>query len=305
MPTATQSVRRGAKQSKRGSEIRLASPGLAKTQRDLFAAFASFNTAAESLSGSYRSLQEEVARLRAELDRANEELEQEKIAARRAQALVEMATLLAHEIRNPLASLELFAGLLADASLQNQQARRWADHLQGGMRSLSATVNNVLLLHGNGEPRRVHTNLLRLLSETIEFLEPLARQRGMTIEFVREAGRADIDADPNLLRQAFFNIALNALRAMNPRGRLRVTIGPASSADDSIPVHFQDDGCGIESENLQKIFDTGFTTGGGAGLGLAVTRKILNLHSATMGVKSRIGEGTTFQCVFPLVGVKA
>jgi two-component system sensor histidine kinase FlrB len=243
--------------------------------------------------------------LRSELGKAHEELEQEKVAARRAQALVEMATLLAHEIRNPLASLELFAGLLADASAQNSEARRWADHLQGGMRSLAATVNNVLLLHGHGEPRRVSTNLLRLIGETVEFLEPLARQRGMSLEFVRQAGRAEIDGDANLLRQAFFNIALNALRAMNPGGRLRVTIGPAQHERRAVPVRFEDDGCGIAEEHLQKIFDAGFTTGSGAGIGLAVTRKILRLHGAHIEVRSSLGAGTTVECWFSLSGAEA
>jgi signal transduction histidine kinase len=79
-------------------------------------AFASFTEAAGALERSYSYLQLEVKRLRQELKDANDTLEQEREAARRSQALAEVATLLAHEIRNPLASLELFAGLLADSS---------------------------------------------------------------------------------------------------------------------------------------------------------------------------------------------
>ena len=93
-----------------------------------------------------------------------------------------MATLLAHEIRNPLGSLELFAGLLADAAATQPDLRRWTDHIQAGLRSLSATVNNVLQFHSQPAPQLTAVNLGRLMRESVEFLRPLARQAGLRIE---------------------------------------------------------------------------------------------------------------------------
>src|SRR5262249_5990423 len=97
----------------------------------------------------------------------------EREGARRSLALAEVATVLAHEIRNPLGSMELFTGLLADATAHLPETRQWVTHLQAGLRSLSATVNNVLQLHAQGTPQMLPTELDRLVSETADFLRPL------------------------------------------------------------------------------------------------------------------------------------
>ena len=89
-------------------------------------------------------------------------LVRERDKLRREQALAEMSAILAHEIRNPLGSLELFAGLLADAGL-SPECHRWVEHVQAGLRTLAATVNNVLHFHSLPAPERVSTDLGRLL----------------------------------------------------------------------------------------------------------------------------------------------
>ena len=99
--------------------------------------------------------------------------EREKL--RREQALAEMSAILAHEIRNPLGSLELFAGLLAGAGL-SAECREWVEHVQAGLRTLAATVNNVLHFHSLPAPERVPTDLGQLLDWAGGFLVPMARQ---------------------------------------------------------------------------------------------------------------------------------
>ena len=101
------------------------------------------------------------------------QLEREREISRRSQALAEVATLLAHEIRNPLGSLELFAGLLADALANQAELQPWINHVQAGLRSLAATVNNVLHFHSPQSAQLLPVDLLRLVSETVEFLRPL------------------------------------------------------------------------------------------------------------------------------------
>jgi two-component system NtrC family sensor kinase len=109
-------------------------------------------------------------------------------------------------------------------------------------------------------------------------------------------------ADPSRLQQAFFNLALNAFRAMKPGGTLSISVcrheeGPRPSA----AVAFVDQGAGIRAENLEKIFEPGFTTQcGSPGLGLAVTRKVIEQHAGTICVESREGEGTTFTLTLPI-----
>jgi signal transduction histidine kinase len=228
----------------------------------------------------------------------------ERETARRKESLAEMATLLAHEIRNPLGSLELFAGLLADAAATQPDLRRWTDHIQAGLRSLSATVNNVLQFHSQPAPQLAPVNLGRLMRESVEFLRPLARQAGLRIDLQNSLGELEIAADAHRLQQVFFNLALNAFRAMSVSGMLAVRLQWADyDRLNEVRIEFEDTGRGIEPENLQKIFDAGFTThAGNPGLGLAVCRTVVGQHGGTMDVASAVGKGTTFSLVLPRAG---
>jgi two-component system, sensor histidine kinase FlrB len=234
------------------------------------------------------------------------QLEREREVSRRTQALAEVATLLAHEIRNPLGSLELFAGLLADALTDQVELQSWINHVQAGLRSLAATVNNVLDFHSQAAAQLLPVDLLRLVEQTTEFLRPLARQKQMQIEWSSPRCSISILADPSRLRQAFFNLALNAFRAMQPGGTL--SVGVKECKEDSRPavaVTFTDQGTGIQAEHIEKIFAPGFTTQcGSPGLGLAVTRKVVEQHGGTIRVDSRKGRGTTFTLTFPLANQK-
>jgi signal transduction histidine kinase len=235
------------------------------------------------------------------------QLEHEREISRRSQALAEVATLLAHEIRNPLGSLELFAGLLADALVNQAELQPWINHVQAGLRSLAATVNNVLHFHGQPSAQLLPVDLLRLVSETVEFLRPLARQKEMQIKWRAPHDKVSILADPSRLQQAFFNLALNAFRAMQPGGTLSVSVRSSVGVPcPTVAVAFADQGLGIRSENLEKIFEPGFTTQcGSPGLGLAVTRKVIEQHGGTICVESQEGQGTTFTLRLPVAGLSS
>jgi two-component system sensor histidine kinase FlrB len=228
----------------------------------------------------------------------------EREATRRRESLAEMAALLAHEIRNPLGSLELFAGLLADAAAQQPDLRRWTDHVQAGLRSLSATVNNVLQFHSQPAPQLVAVNLGRLIRDSVEFLRPLARQSGLRIDIQNSLGELEVPGDAHRLQQVIFNLALNAFRAMGTGGVLTVRLqwNDFSQLDD-VRLDFEDTGRGIVEANFAKIFDAGFTTTAGSpGLGLAVCRTVIEQHNGTIRVTSSPGQGTTFSIVLPRVG---
>jgi two-component system, sensor histidine kinase FlrB len=228
--------------------------------------------------------------------------EQEK--ARRNQALAEIATVLAHEIRNPLGSLELFAGLLADSTAPTSEASQWVGHIQAGLRTLAATVNNVLQFHSQPFLEPIPTHLDRLMRETVEFLGPLARQRGMQIRLTNRAGKVMLDADPHRLQQVFLNFALNAFRAMTPGGWLLVTVVRMPPGDrPQVQIDFEDQGVGIPAEAMDRIFEPGFTTHAGSpGLGLSVCRKVVEQHRGTICVHSAPRLGSTFTLTLPVAG---
>ena len=228
----------------------------------------------------------------------------EREAARQERALAEIAAILAHEIRNPLGSMELFAGLLGDATAHMPETRQWVTHLQAGLRSLAATVNNVLQFHSTPPSQLLPASLDRLLRDTVEFLGPLARQRGIEIMLENTLGRAAVAADAPRLQQVFFNLALNAFRAMPPGKKLTIRLRSAPQFPGGIAlVEFLDQGHGIPAELLDRIFEPGFTTAAGSpGLGLSVCRKVVEQHAGKMEVESKLGQGATFRVFLPISG---
>lgn len=225
---------------------------------------------------------------RLELDREN---------LRRQQALVEMSALLAHEIRNPLGSLELFAGLLAEAELRGD-SRRWVEHVQAGLRMLSATVNNVLHLHNNPIPECAEMDAGELLDWAYGFLLPLARQSRAELQVTNRLRGVVVHADRHRLEQVVLNLALNAFRFMPDGGWLSIhgdDLGP-----QGIEIALQDTGPGINADDLPRVFQPGFSTRpGSCGLGLAVCQRIIEQHGGTISVESRPGCGATFRLRLP------
>jgi signal transduction histidine kinase len=263
----------------------------------LVKAFATFTEAAGSLERSYTQLQAEVLRLRTELYRANEEIGQEREAKRRLQTMADVAALLAHEIRNPLASLELFAQLLASVAMPGD-ALEWVRHIQAGIRMLGATVNNVLHLQADSGLDLVPLRCDELLPAFVAYLAPVACQNRVQLVLQSESPAVFFQANRHCLQQLFLNLALNAFRAMPHGGELRFHTKVHESV---LQIHVSDCGCGISPERLHEIFRSGFSTrGGSAGLGLTVCRKIMEQHAGTIQVMSEPGAGTTFVLTFPL-----
>ena len=231
-------------------------------------------------------------------------LEEEREFSRRMQALAEITALLAHEIRNPLGSLELFAGLIKDATREEPEVSQWMVHLQAGLRALSATVNNVLHFYTRAPLATVPVNLANLLTDTVEFLQPLVLQRGMAISWAEPSGQVLIRADQHRLQQVFFNITINAFRAMSAGGTVTIRLGVEERHGQSwARAAFEDQGVGISAANLPRIFEAGFTTRRESpGLGLAVSKRVVDQHGGTIEVASVEGRGTTFTLSFPVLG---
>jgi signal transduction histidine kinase len=224
-------------------------------------------------------------------------------ASRHMVALSEMATLLAHEIRNPLGSLELFASLLAgDASL-NHDSQKWVQHLQAGVRSLAATVNNVLRFHTPGDAPLSAVKLCDILSNGVEFVLPLARQARVNVSLEESIGEVEILGDPGALQQMLLNLAHNALRHTPAGGDLLVSAYLESRTGRQLAViEFSDTGTGISAADLPRIFEAGFSTGRqSTGLGLAVCERIIAQHHGTITATSKLGEGSTFRMELPVL----
>jgi signal transduction histidine kinase len=230
---------------------------------------------------------------------SQKKLEEDREAARNVIALAEVSAVLAHEIRNPLASLELFAGLIGNSGGEPG----YVAQLRAGIRSLSATVNNVLRFHsGGGALQCTQLELAEFLRGAAEFVRPLAEQREIDLLLQVEAGNLAMRGDRNALQQVFLNLTLNALCHTAAGGWLRITASRTQNRQEArARVEFADNGHGIDPSLLEQIFEPGCSGSGQTpGLGLAVCRQLVEQHGGTIGVKSSIGHGTTFVLEFPI-----
>jgi signal transduction histidine kinase len=218
-------------------------------------------------------------------------------------ALAEMATVLAHEIRNPLGSLELLTSCLAGDPGLSGESTECVQHLRAGVRYLSATVNNVLCFHNPSSKQMCPLELSSVLKATVEFLRPLAQQRGVNLTLRDALNDTEIAGDTNGLRQLILNLACNALRHTQPGGEITVSAALDGYEQGRIAVvEFADTGSGIRPEDLPHIFTIGFTTTGQTpGLGLTVCQRIMEQHLGTISVRSELGKGTTFRMEFPVL----
>jgi len=229
---------------------------------------------------------------------ATRQAEVEREAARRATALAEISTILAHEIRNPLASLELFAGLIAEDSSESAE---WIAHLRAGIRTLSGTVNNVLSMNGETNPRLGRMDLSACVESGVEFVQPIAEQAGVVLTFAAGSEPLTISGNEDGIRQILLNLVCNAIR--HTRAGARVDVATRSEMRHGVPlaiVEVRDTGCGIPDDVMEHLFEVGFSgTGETPGLGLAVCRRLMTQHGGEIRVTSRVGEGSNFQLEFP------
>jgi two-component system sensor histidine kinase FlrB len=230
---------------------------------------------------------------------ANKLAEQERESARNAMALAEISTILAHEIRNPLASMELFAGLIAEDGGNDSP---WISPLRAGIRQLSGTVNNVLNIHAGGNLHLAPVDLNPCMRSGVEFVRPIAEQAGVDLLFCGGKDDVKIQGNENLLRQIILNLVCNAIHHTPAGGKIEVSTQKASRLGEMrAQVEVTDTGCGIEPRILDRIFDAGFSGKGDTpGLGLAVCKRLMLSHGGDIRVSSQVNRGTTFRLEFPI-----
>lgn len=232
---------------------------------------------------------------------AHKRAEQDRETGRKAMALAEMAAVLAHEVRNPLASLELFAGLIES---DEDGRAQWISHLRAGIRSLSGTVNNVLSFH-SGALTLTPIDLYSAIASALKFVRPLAAQTGVTLDWPSDCRWGRILGNEEALQQVVLNLVSNAVRHTPASGRIAISFQPEAapgSAARHVLVEFTDTGCGIPSGQIEHIFKQGFSgSGNSAGLGLAVCERIMREHGGRISAANGANGGARFRLHFPLM----
>ncbi len=216
----------------------------------------------------------------------------------RLEALGRLAAEIAHEVRNPLGSMRLFAGMLG-RDPDPSTVREAAQQLLAAVASLERTVSNLLAFARPPRTRRVEVELVALAREICGWLAPAAALRGVCLEGP-EGGPATVHADGEALRQVLLNLVGNALAACRRGDRIRVALRGGSR---DVELIVQDTGCGIAPEDLPRVFDPFFSRReGGTGLGLSIVHRVVEDHGGWVGIESRAGAGTTVTVRLPRRG---
>lgn len=215
-------------------------------------------------------------------------------------AVGEMAAGMAHEIRNPLASISGSAQVLGRLPALEENDRRLLRIIVEESRRLSKIIEAFLGYARPSPPRRAPCALWETLSEVLSlFANSPEVTPAHTIETDIETLPHPIIADEAQWRQAFFNLARNAVQAMPDGGRMRVVARPEGS---DYVISWSDEGVGMTAEQIREIFEPfkAFRTGG-TGLGLSVVYSIVAEHGGDIAVTSEPGKGSTFVLRIPAV----
>ncbi len=224
------------------------------------------------------------------------ELEAENERNRRMTAMGELVTKIAHEIRNPLGSIELFASLLIK-DLEGTPTASYAGRISNSVRHLVNTLDNMLRFSGGVRPSFAALDLREVVSELVEDFRGVFLGSRIVLS-LRASGPFPMMADRSLLRQAFINLLLNAFQAMPDGGKIEISM---TRAGEDVHILFSDTGTGMDEETSARLFEPFFSTKDrGTGLGMSIAASIILAHAGSIQVQSAPGAGTVFTIVFPL-----
>ncbi|HEX6739249.1 MAG TPA: ATP-binding protein [Vicinamibacteria bacterium] len=252
-----------------------------------------------------RTFNEMVQRLR-----EHRRLEERLHFAERSTALGRLASAVAHEIRNPLNFINLSIDHVRERLAPAEDGRR--EDFERILSNVKAEISRLNRLVGDflsfGKPMRLHPracDLAVVLREVAALVDHKARDQGIALDFDAEPGLPQLVVDPELLKTCFLNLMINAVDAMGDGGLLTVTVRRAPGGD-GIEVEVRDTGRGMTPEEIDSAFEPYFSTKDtGLGLGLALTRKIVEDHGGTVQLQSTPGQGTVALIQLPQLPMPA
>ncbi|MDZ4820980.1 MAG: ATP-binding protein [Planctomycetota bacterium] len=260
---------------------------------DLQTVLAAWHGATVRLEHTHESLRAEVQRLTAELEVKNRDLARKNRLA----DLGQMASHVAHEVRNSLVPVTLYLSLLRRRLTQDPASLDLLDKVECGLTDVDACVHDLLHFAADRDPHWESVQLHSLIADVIESLRPQWMAQGVHVDIdVPPAHRAVLDR--NMLRRAVLNVALNAIDAMPNGGDLVIT---SYNGPGGLELEIADSGPGLSEETRQRAFEPFYSTKShGTGLGLAIVSRITEAHGGSCQAQNCPDGGAAFTLRFPL-----
>lgn len=262
---------------------------------ELVELFVEFNRTTERLRRSHEELQGKVAELSEELAEKSEEL---RLKSRLA-TIGEMASAVAHEVRNPLGAIELYASMLEQDLRDLPQRSALASKILTGVRILESTVQNLLAFTSSPSMEKKQVDLADVISEAFCLAIPES-DCGIEVETEFRPRPLLAEIDPYQMQRALINILHNAAQAMPEGGRLTIEGGLLVGRPRRTFIELTDSGPGIPEEVLGRVFNPFFSTKqNGLGLGLSLAQRIVQCHQGTISVANVPPMGARFRIELP------
>jgi len=248
----------------------------------------------QSLNGYYEQLEKEVEARTKDLEQVQEKL----IRSERLAAVGELASGVGHELRNPLNVIRNCAYLLnmALSEKADDESVNTLKVLDKQIDAANKIVTDLLDFTRIRPPQQIRADLKTMLNECVSYITV---PENIKVNVNLNGHAQAVRTDPEQINRVFSNIISNAVQAMNGKGgELNINAG---IDDDFISILFKDSGCGIPPENLEKIYEPLFTTKPkGIGLGLAISKRLVEQNGGKIEVASKVNQGTTFTVKLPL-----
>jgi len=211
----------------------------------------------------------------------------------------QMAAGVAHEIKNPIASIKGAIDILCDDNTPENDRAEFRDIVNRETKRIDRTLRDFLEFARPHEPRLEKTDISDTVAGSLRQVEANLSRTGLSVE--RDiAPDVFVLADREKIHQVMLNLLLNAMEASEPGGRIRVAVRPGA---EDVEIRVEDQGKGIDEESLQRIFDPFFTTkSSGSGLGLSIVRNIVEKHHGTIRAERAPDQGTAFIVSLPRYG---
>jgi two-component system NtrC family sensor kinase len=253
----------------------------------------------KELNEVYDALREKLAELRRR-DARIKGFEGELIKANKLSALGELASSIAHEIKNPLISIQGFARRIGTTE-DRDKLEKYAKFIEQEADRLTQVLTKLLGFSRMDEPKKDFLNMNDIVDDTVLFMEHhLTRFKNVEIAVEKEPDLPLVQVDRIHVQQTVVNILMNAAQAMPGGGKILIKTG---RGDQCVFISITDTGVGIKEEDLEKIFEPFFTTKEkeqGTGLGLSLCKRLIEANAGKIEVESKVGEGTTFRIMVPI-----